>query len=174
MASYFEYEPEKALSLTAYLVEKTGETMYYILKMVYVSDRIHLEKYGRPITGDDFFALAEGACPTRIYNSMKALRGESKPNYMPNSEKYLSVDALTHDVTLIDTPSMDSLSMSEIECLDETVSIYKRKGRPFVRDLAHDKAWVSTQRNKEMDMLVIANSLSNVDELTQHLKNRFN
>ncbi|MCK9388370.1 MAG: Panacea domain-containing protein [Sulfuritalea sp.] len=174
MAAYFEFEPEKALVATAYLADRSGETMYTILKMVYVADRLHLERYGRPITGDRFIAMAQGACPSKIYDSMKVLRGDENNNYLPESEHYLSVDAITYDVVVKDMPSLDVLSASEIECLDETVSILKRRGPRHIRDLAHDAAWKETGRNATMDFLAIAKSIEDGgDILAQHLETRF-
>lgn len=174
MANQFNYEPEKALSSTAYLAERTGETMYTILKMVYVADRFHLERYGRPITGDNFIAMPEGACPSKIYDSLKVLRGESNQNHMPNSERYLEVDPITFDVTIKDMPSMDVLSASEIECLDETISILKRLGRWHIRELAHDEAWKATSRNSEMDFVTIAKGIKDSGSvLATHLVTRF-
>lgn len=174
MAAYFEFEPEKAMVATAYLANRSGETMYTILKMVYVADRLHLERYGRPITGDRFVAMAEGACPSRIYDSMKVLRGEKNHNYLPESEHYLEVDATTYDVVVKDMPSLDALSASEIECLDETISVLKRCGRWHVHGLAHDAAWKETGRNATMDFLAIAKSIEEGgDILAQHLETRF-
>ena len=83
MPDQFEFHPEKSLAVASYLANRSGETMYTILKMVYLADRLHLEKYGRPITGDRFIAMAEGACPSKIYDSMKVLRGEKNHNYLP-------------------------------------------------------------------------------------------
>ena len=174
MPSQFEFQPEKSLAVAAYLADRTGETMYTILKMVYVADRFHLERYGRPITGDHFIAMEEGACPSKIYDSMKALRGQKdKKNYLPNAEKHLAVDATTHDVSVVDMPSIEPLSASDIECLDEVISILKRKGRWVIRDMAHDAAWKSTDPNKPMDFLTIAKSLKDGDILAKHLQTKF-
>lgn len=174
MAKQFDFDPEKALSATAYLAERTGETMYTILKMVYVADRFHLERYGRPITGDHFIAMPEGACPSKIYDSMKVLRGEKNNNYLPNSEKYLKVDPITYDIEIKDMPSMEILSASEIECLDESISTLKRLGRWHIRDLAHDNAWKETARNTEMDFGTIAKSIKDGgDILAKHIETRF-
>ena len=148
--------------------------MYTILKMVYLADRLHLERYGRPITGDKFIAMKEGACPSKIYDSMKVLRGEENHNYLPESEHYLEVDATTNDVMVKDMPSLDALSASEIECLDETVSVLKRCGRWHVRDLAHDAAWMETGRNAPMDLLAIAKSVGEDGNiLAHHIETRF-
>src|SRR5688572_102832 len=135
----FEFEPEKALAVVAYLAERTGESMYTILKMVYVTDRLHLEKYGRPVTGDHFVAMEQGAVPSKIYDSMKFLRGEiEKPNYLPQAEMYLRVDPETHDVSLADVPSMTVLSQTDLECLDAVIALLARRGRWHMRRLAHD------------------------------------
>jgi uncharacterized phage-associated protein len=173
MPSQFEFQPEKALAVAAYLASRTGETMYTILKMVYLADRCHLERYGRPITGDNFIAMKEGACPSRIYDSMKVLRGEHNNNYLPNSEKYLEVDPTTYDVSVKNMPSLDVLSASDIECLDEVVSILKRLGRWEIRKMAHDAAWNKTNPNATMDILDIAKSAKDGDVLTKHLETRF-
>ena len=169
----FEFEPEKALAVTAYLAEQSGQTMYTILKMVYVADRMHLERYGRPITGDNFFALPEGACPTKIYDSMKALRGDTKPNFLPESGKYLTVDATTHDVDVMQRPPMDVLSASDLECLEQTISILKSHGGPYIRNLAHDGVWKNTAKNTQMDNLEIAKSTQDGEALVSHLKTKF-
>ncbi|OGA28985.1 MAG: hypothetical protein A3I01_05275 [Betaproteobacteria bacterium RIFCSPLOWO2_02_FULL_65_24] len=173
MPSHFEFEPEKALAVAAYLADRTGETMYTILKMIYVVDRLHLERYGRPVTGDDFIAMEQGACPSKIYDSMKALRGEHKKNWLPESERFLKVDPETFDVDVFDMPSLDVLSESDIECLDAVISALKRKGRWHIRRLAHDSAWKATDRNKPMDLITIAESLNDGAMVAKHLQERF-
>lgn len=173
MPGQFEFRPEKALAVAAYLASRTGETMYTILKMVYLADRCHLERYGRPITGDDFIAMKQGACPSKIYDSMKVLRGEARKNYLPESEKYLEVDSETHDVAVKDMPSMEVLSASDLECLDEVVSIHKRLGRWVIHKMSHDAAWEKTNRNATMSVADIAKSLKDGDLLAKHLEARF-
>lgn len=172
MPSQFEFKPEKSLAVTSYLAARTGETMYTILKMVYVADKLHLERYGRPITGDHFSAMKEGACPSKIYDSMKVLRGEHDTNYLPNSEKYLEVDPITFDVSVKDMPSLDVLSATDIECLDAVISILKRRGRWSIRDMAHDAAWKKTNPNATMDILDIAKATEGGEVLAKHLQAR--
>ena len=169
----FEFEPEKATAVIAYLAQMSGETMYTILKMVYVVDRLHLERYGRSITGDIFFALPEGACPIKIYDSMKALRGDASYNYLPNSGNYLRVDRTTHDVEIKKMPLLDVLSATDIECLEETIAILKTEGRWHMRDLAHDEVWKSTSKNSQMALSEIAKSTSDGESLSRHLASRF-
>ncbi len=166
----FEFRPQKALAVTAYLAEQSGQSMYTILKMVYVADRMHLESYGRPITGDNFIAMKQGACPSRIYDSMKALRGEPKTNFLPDSEKYLVVDSTTHEVDVLARPAMDALSATDLECLESTIALLKSRGWQHIRDLAHDNAWKGTSLNATMDALEIAKNTKNGEALVSHLQ----
>jgi hypothetical protein len=173
MPVQFEFNPTKALAVAAYFANRTGESMYTILKMIYLADRCHLERYGRPITGDDFIAMKQGACPSKIYDSMKVLRGDTNTNYLPNSENFLEVDAESFDVNVKDLPSLEVLSATDIECLDEIVSIHKRLGRWAIRRMAHDAAWKKTNLNGKMNFLDIAKSVKDGDVLAKHLETRF-
>ena len=166
------FDADKSLAATAYLAKQSGETMYTILKMVYLVDRLHLKRYGRTITGDKFIAMKEGATPSRIYDSMKFLRGERKKrNWLPDASKFLVVDPKTHDVSVIKMPALDVLSATDIECLDAVLKILRQKKRWHVHKLAHDAAWKATTRNCRMDFMIIAKSLG--DAVAQHLTDRF-
>jgi hypothetical protein len=116
--------------------------------------------------------MKQGACPSKIYDSMKVLRGEKKKNYLPNSERYLEVDPETHDVSVKDLPSMEILSASDVECLDEVISIHKRLGRWVIHKMAHDAAWEKTGPNATMNILDIAKSAKDGDVLAKHIETR--
>ena len=166
------FDAEKSLAATAYLAKQSGETIYTILKMIYLVDRAHLKRYGRPVTGDKFIAMKEGATPSRIYDSMKFLRGERKKrNWLPNAEKFLKVDPKTHDVSVVKMPGLDVLSASDMECLDEVLAILQQRKRWHIHELAHDAAWKATTRNSKMDIMTIAKSLGSA--VAEHLADRF-
>lgn len=173
MAALFEFRPDKSLATIAYLAQQSGETMYTILKMIYLADRLHLERYGRPITGDTFIAMEQGACPSRIYDTFKVLRGDTNTNHLAGSEHHIEVNAETYDVSIRLMPSLDDLSATDMECLDEVLETLRQRGRWVVRDEAHDLAWKKTDRNSAMDFLAIARATSSGEVLVDHLKARF-
>ena len=171
----FEFKADKSLAVTSYLA-KGDSDMYTILKMIYVADRLHLERYGRTITGDKFAALKEGACPSRIYDSFKALRGDpkNKKNYLPESEKFLTVDGEKHAVTVKQMPPLDVLSGTDMDCLDEVLTILKQpNGRWTIIGMAHDSAWEKTGRNSIMNIFDIAKESKGGDALLKHLEAKF-
>lgn len=72
----------RILEAILYLVQE-GErrrapvTQYEIVKSLFLADVGHLERYGRPITFDNYSALEFGPVPEAAYDMLK-------PNYNPN------------------------------------------------------------------------------------------
>lgn len=169
----FTFDPEKTIAAAALLVGETKESMYTVLKMLYLADRLHLEKYGRPITGDRYFALPEGPAGTETYDLMKYLRGERQFTTFPLARELLRVDPKTYRIDVLRDPDLTVFSKSDLACLKDVADICNRRGGAHIRDLAHDKAWEATGRNKPMDITTIASQLGNGPLLAQHLSDRF-
>ena len=55
------------------LGEERGDdvTQYVILKSLFLADKSHLNKYGRPITFDNYVAMMAGPVPTLAYDLLK-------------------------------------------------------------------------------------------------------
>lgn len=67
---------KRILEATLFLIQE-GErrrsplTQYEIVKSLFLADVAHLEKYGRPITFDNYFALEFGPVPEASYDMLK-------------------------------------------------------------------------------------------------------
>ena len=46
-------------------------TQYDIVKSLFLADKAHLNRYGRPITFDNYFAMKDGPVPNLAYNLLK-------------------------------------------------------------------------------------------------------
>ena len=65
----------KLIELVVYLTGRLrGPTFHSISKMLYFADKLHLSKYGRLISGDNYVAMAHGPVPSAVYNIMKVPR----------------------------------------------------------------------------------------------------
>lgn len=172
-----EFDVGKAVAAVSYLIQKTGESMYPILKMVYLADKFHLERYGRLISGDNYVAMKQGPVPSRAYDIFKALRGSADSGEAEIAGCYLRYVG-EHDYEVVRAPDLDELSASDLECLDETVATYSRLGKWTIRDLAHDAAWdaawpsVRFRKAFPMSAAHIANFLDADGQLIEHLKDR--
>lgn len=166
------FDIQKAIAATGYLVEHTGESMYSLMKMMYLADKVHLERYGRFIAGDTHCALKQGPVPSNTYDLMKHVRGEPQDE-LPGADlakEYFSYGP-DHQVSLLKQPDYGELSESDIECLAIIVDTYKKVGKWSVRDLAHDDAWKATWRGRSRPISteLIARAIGDV-QLMEHLR----
>lgn len=62
MCVHLKFDHRKATQALNYMAEKAGGKIDKLkaLKLVYFADRFHIRKYGRPITGDEYFAMEYG------------------------------------------------------------------------------------------------------------------
>ncbi|UTP39807.1 Panacea domain-containing protein [Phenylobacterium sp. LH3H17] len=134
-------------------------TQYDILKSMFFADRAHLNKYGRPITFDEYVAMPDGPVPSLAYNVLKeeppALRevgldavlwkvmaGGGKKKYYSAAQREASDEVL---------------SESDIEELDVALTHVKRLGfagvwRETHRDPAYMAAWRDDPERRQFPM----------------------
>jgi len=63
---------KKILNPVMYIIQQTPNlTQYYIVKAIFLADKSHLGKYGRPVTFDNYVAMKLGPVPSFTYNLLK-------------------------------------------------------------------------------------------------------
>lgn len=134
----FKFNESKATEVILYLTQKLSiPNVYRICKLLYLSDKASLAKYGRFIFGESYVAMRGGGTPSNVYDLLKRLR--STPT-----------DALKVDgniVRALRNPDLDYLSKSDLECLDLVISRYGKNWTDMKND-AHDDAWQGAWDNK--------------------------
>lgn len=164
----FEFNERKAIETILYLANRVSRSYKYnICKMLYLADKICLEKYGRFIFGESYSAMKEGATPSKSYDLLKQIAGECTDELCVEGNAVIpSRDA-----------DLDYLSEADIECLDQTIAIYDRNPRKMIRD-AHDDAWEKAWDNRgekgsaDISVRSIARILANSEDLIDYLTNR--
>jgi len=107
MAIRFNMNTQKAIECVLWLIQRGESNMYNIWKMLYVAEKYSLNKYGGPITGDDYFAMDFGTVPRWLYDATKIKQEEisfyRENNLLrakrPPEEGYLAdfnIEALEH------------------------------------------------------------------------------
>jgi uncharacterized phage-associated protein len=163
------FDADKALEAIAYIADQAGTDLYVTLKLIYLADKLHLERYGRFIFGDWYAALEYGPVASHSYDIMKHARGDRPVSLAKHARDVLRVDPTTNAISLLRAPNLDELSQSDIECLDEAVQKYGRLGFGEIKRLTHDEAYNATARNGEMSLEAIASTTRRAAELIQHL-----
>lgn len=66
MCTHLSFDYRKATQALNFFAHKNNGTIskYKALKLIFFADRFHLRKYGRPMTGDEYYAMQKGPVPS--------------------------------------------------------------------------------------------------------------
>lgn len=144
-----QIEWQKLKEAVLYILNKAGgQSRYYIFKILYFAQRMHLARYGRRIIADDFEAWDYGPVPAQLYVAIKR-------DYLADVARSAGSDAKG---ILLPTreADMDYLSLSDIECLDASISENVHLTFTELKKKSHDSAWDSTAQNAVISPVLIA------------------
>jgi len=165
----FKFNQTKAIEAILYLAKNVSDSdIYGICKLLYLVDKTSLEKYGRFIFGESYFAMKEGATPSNAYDLLKQVAR------VPSNE--LKIEG--NQVIPLREPDLDCLSESDIECLNKIIDIYGNMPNWRRGIDAHDDAWKKSwdkRGNREsvgIPIENIAELLADSDDLIDYLSNR--
>lgn len=97
------------------------------IKLIYLADRYHLRKYGRPVVGDTYWAMKYGPVGSdalRIANLEEKI-GEEGLRYASGFIAHPSGDANNRTIVSKKSVDLDVFSQTDIEALE---SVYKQFG----------------------------------------------
>lgn len=142
-----QFDKEKSLNALLYVANRVQRKDFHkIFKIIYFADRQHLADWGRPITGDTYISMESGPVPSRLYDMLKIVRGDS---YLPDMEglgKYFQVENWMYVHPLQDA-DLNKLSASEQEAMSEAIEKYATLSYDEIKEKSHDVAWRCTARD---------------------------
>ncbi len=169
-------DAEKALEVVLY-ISKYAHNLFNIVKTLYFADKLHLEKYGRQITGDYYIAMNKGPVPSGAFDLIKLARGD-KFRYEDkiintHPEKALKVVDKTQ-VYPNREPNLDLLSETDIECLNEAINQYGKMSPLKLKEIVKaEKAYKKNRRpfgNKKIPLKeIILFDVPNGKEVLEYL-----
>lgn len=150
-------KPEKLREVLLYVLNKVGakpnvgETVLY--KLLYFIDMDYYEKHGKSITGLTYIHNTYGPSPVNdfraVVNDMRAHEELDiiETKFFNNTQKkYLPQTS----------PSLSTLSASEIKHIDEELERLGNKNASELSDLSHkDMPWVATPDKKPIDYQLV-------------------
>lgn len=155
------YKPkkEKILELLLYLAHKRPNAdQYQTVKFFYLADKAHLNRYGRPITYEQYWALPYGPVASNTLNLLKgnqsALRAfglksvDELPVKLEKLDKIIFVSSPRRPV------NYDVFSKSDIAVFDEVLKEFGAKSFNELYKLTHEhfayrNAWENRADDKD-------------------------
>ncbi|MBE9248976.1 SocA family protein [Dolichospermum sp. LEGE 00240] len=136
MPIQFRFHPEKAVEAAAILMKLHGKPIKYLglLKMLYIADRIALERIEQPITGDHYVSMKYGPVLSGVYDLIK---GKPIDDALPLWSEYISPGDKNF-VYLVKDPGNDELCEEEEEILQEVYQSFGHLDPFHVAEWTHD------------------------------------
>jgi len=147
---------KKTLEALVYITSHGVSDVWRPLKLLFYAEKIHMERYGQPITGDTFIAMEAGPVPSFAYDLIKSARG--KPWCNDDKVESLEPKAALETVGTIKIfpkrkPNLDLLSESAVEALDEALKTYgSMSDYELSRKVHSESCYVSTRRDTPISM----------------------
>lgn len=174
----FEFKIEKFVNAVAYLASHSLPFLdkLKISKLLYFSDKIHLQNYGRPIVGDTYYALSYGPIPTVSLDIMD--------DCIENEVSYFGIENLNLKIFSefigVDTarkkhqypvfyakkqPDLKVFSSSEIEALNRVREIYGNfHGKDLINLVDKEITKKKTTLNSPIDFRLFLEDLENAED----------
>jgi uncharacterized phage-associated protein len=140
----FKFQPEKTVQVAAMFLKLHGGSINYLglLKLIYMADRLALERINRPLTGDKYVSMKYGPVLSRVYDFIKgSARFNNEGDALEIWQKYISkqrnrfkILGTNYKVILLEDPGNEELSEEEEEIIEK---VYKECGNYDRFDLAN-------------------------------------
>jgi len=130
MCISFTINYEKTLETIVWFANKKSDAgFHWLLKMIFLADRHHLNKYGIPIIGDDYIAMRFGPVGDTVYSILK---GEC-----PVVDEQEKITVANKIVTTKEKPNTNHFSRREIEIFENIFSTYGDYSFADLCDITH-------------------------------------
>jgi hypothetical protein len=143
--------PRRIVEAVLFLIgeaERRGKavTQYDLVKSIFLADRSHLNRYGRPITFDNYYAMKHGPVPSFVYGLLRedaATLDRAGLRRLPWHRRDTGKSHFVYEKP--QRPAdRDVLSESDVEALTDALGTVLALGFAQVRRLTHeDPAYVA-------------------------------
>jgi uncharacterized phage-associated protein len=140
-----ELDRLKMKAAILYILEKLPCIGTHTLaKILFFADQKHLALYGRKVINDTYIKMPKGPVPSIVYDAIKTVKGVN------SNESFLigSIEVKNgYKVISGSKPEMDFLSVTDVECLDQSIEENGSLHFYDLTDKSHGSAWESALMN---------------------------
>jgi len=164
------FDRQKAIETIKYIASTApNPDIYWIGKILYFADQLHLQRYGRLICGDDYAAMQYGPVPSGTYDLLRTARMFGN---MPDLHPAIGEFEIQgkNKVVALRKPDLTVFSDSDIACIKESIERYGSLTFPQLKKISHDKAFDSADPNGFIDIEQIVSMMPNAKSLLEHIR----
>jgi uncharacterized phage-associated protein len=165
---------DKSLNAVLYITGKLQRKDFHkIFKILYFADRKHLLMYGRTITGDTYIKMNYGPVPSKIYDILKAVRGDGF--FTEDVKNYRNLFTVNdYFVKPLKEADLDFLSKTDIELLDASIAEYGSLSFEKTTKISHGTAWEAAKYDCPIDIENILKEVTDDECYIKYIKDFYN
>lgn len=154
MTLKFRFDENKAVAALGFVAsESPGLTLFFVSKVLFYADKWHINRFGRPVIGDEYIRMKDGPVPSTVKDYI-----DEKWDRVAKPHDFENVIQIKHGLWLRwlyagrNRANLDLLSQTDMHCLREAIAFCKDKSKEELSALSHEeKAWKRASNNREMD-----------------------
>lgn len=133
---------KKSTQALNYFARKKGGQINKLkaVKLIYFADRYHLRKYGRPVIGDDYWAMKLGPVGSVVLNTADLSGTNLEPEYLKYAESFLTHpkgDHKSQEIISKKDVDLGVFSQTDIEALETAFKEFGDKDQFELATLSH-------------------------------------
>jgi uncharacterized phage-associated protein len=106
------------------------------IKLIYLADRLHLRKYGRPVVGDIYWAMKLGPVGSRAKDVAEL--AAIPQGFLAYAKKYIKpVDEKKQTLSSLKPVDLDVFSKTDVECLQAVYAEFSDKDQFELAEITH-------------------------------------
>ena len=119
------------------------------IKLIFLADRLHLRKYGRPIVGDMYWAMKLG--PVGSLTKNVAELSSISEEALAYAKKYIKpIDEKKQILASLKKEDLSVFSKTDLECIESVYNKFSDKDQFELADITHEfPEWIKLK--KELD-----------------------
>src|SRR5258708_23023914 len=122
----FQFDEEKATQVASRFLEKSDGHMSHLalVKLLYIVDREALARWGRPVSGGDYYSMPYGTVISPVLDLMHHVEGLDEPTFWAEH-----LTKMGNEMRLSKSAGDDELSPAELELVDEVFEQWGHLGK---------------------------------------------
>ena len=168
----WQFDYDKAIEIIVWLgTKKPGIDIYHVAKVVYFAEKLHLNRYARPIVGDTYINMDHGQVPSGIRDLITENPWLSPDHLQKIADSFIVQKCPYPSLKSLREPDMDYFSGTDVQCLEESLEEQGGKSFDELRQMAHEeKSYLKTGLNQPIDYaLLVDDDNPNREEILEEM-----
>ncbi|MBI5578026.1 MAG: SocA family protein [Deltaproteobacteria bacterium] len=147
---------EKAIEALVFLAEQQpGIDIYHVAKVLFYADKMHVNKFARPILGDTYICMNHGPVPSGVRDLITDNPWLS-PDLVDKKCTSLEIEGSRFNLTAKRKPNLDYFSKTDLDCLRTALLEHGKKPFGELREQTHDeKCYIESGINQPIDYALL-------------------